>query len=296
MNSRLIYVVVLAFVSLPAEAQPTKRLPPLDDLSPFIGTADSPPQRATQESPLPLNSPTSESDVTLEEAKAWWALDSWIRPVVWDGGVEFGLSGTAGNSESVSVRAGANMEQKTDVDEFVWSVTYAKTNSDGLETQNYGILNTRYERFLGESRWSYFFKQQLTYDEFKAFDLRVVLNSGVGYRLLKTETIDWQGRVGAGVSHEIGGPDDSWVPEALFGTDLKWQMSKRQKLTLKCDYFPAWEDFGDYRVDTDFAWEILLNEAYDLHLKSSIIDQYDSTPNGAKPNDVNYAVLLLWKM
>ena len=78
------------------------------------------------------------------------------------------------------------MRGKTDLSEIRWDLTYAKTNADGVETQNFGILNAGYERFLGESPWTYFGKFQLNYDEFRAFDLRVVLNGGGGYRFIKS--------------------------------------------------------------------------------------------------------------
>ena len=243
--------------------------------------------------PEPIVTPAAEIP---EETLRWWSPGTWIHPVEWEGGIEFGLNGTAGNSESLSLRAAANAKRKTDLHEFTWDLTYAKTNSDGLETQNFGILNAGYERFLGESRWSYFIKQQLTYDEFKAFDLRIVLNSGVGYQFVKSDRLNWKGRFGAGASHEIGGPDNDWVPEALFGSEFDWKFSERQKLTSKVDYFPAWGSFNDFRIYSDTAWEVLLNEENDLNLKFSIIDQYDSTPNGSKPNDINYAILLLWKL
>jgi hypothetical protein len=29
-------------------------------------------------------------------------------------------------------------------------------------------------------------------------------------------------------------------------------------------------------------------------LKLSVIDRYDSTPQGARPNDLDYSTLLLW--
>ena len=33
-----------------------------------------------------------------------------------------------------------------------------------------------------------------------------------------------------------------------------------------------------------------------LSFKLSVIDRYDSTPDGRKPNDLDYALLLLWKL
>ena len=33
-----------------------------------------------------------------------------------------------------------------------------------------------------------------------------------------------------------------------------------------------------------------------LSLKVSAFDRYDSTPQGRRPNDLDYALLLLWKL
>ena len=41
---------------------------------------------------------------------------------------------------------------------------------------------------------------------------------------------------------------------------------------------------------------MLLDEATNMSLKLGIIDRYDSTPNGLKPNDLNYSLMLLWKL
>ena len=52
----------------------------------------------------------------------------------------------------------------------------------------------------------------------------------------------------------------------------------------------------DYRVISEFSWEVLLDEATNLSFKASVIDRYDSTPNNAKANDIDYAFLVLWQL
>ena len=104
------------------------------------------------------------------------------------------------------------------------------------------------------------------------------------------------GRFGAGTSREFGGPDERWVPEALFGLEYDYKISGCQNIYAKADYFPDWEDFDSYRLVTDVGWELLLDAESNLNLKISVIDQYDSTPNGAEPILLNYAILLLWKL
>ena len=46
----------------------------------------------------------------------------------------------------------------------------------------------------------------------------------------------------------------------------------------------------------DISWELVLDDVNNLSLKVGVIDRYDSTPNGAEPNDVDYSVLLLWSL
>jgi hypothetical protein len=65
---------------------------------------------------------------------------------------------------------------------------------------------------------------------------------------------------------------------------------------MKVDYFPEWEDFGNYRVVSDTGWEIDLDKPKNMSLRFTLNDRYDSTPNGVAPNLVNYAVLLNWKL
>lgn len=122
------------------------------------------------------------------------------------------------------------------------------------------------------------------------------LNSGIGYKFIDTETTKLKGRYGLGVSHEFGGVSDEWVEELVYGADFNRQLTKRQKLDLTIDYFPEWGNFDNYRMVTQFGWEVLLSEEHNLNLKLSVNDRYDSTPDGAKPNIINYGLLLLWKL
>jgi putative salt-induced outer membrane protein YdiY len=247
----------------------------------------SPAEEALPEEPL---------EEPVEEHPGWITPFAWVGAVEWDGGVELGINGAGGNSESLSLVAGANLARKTDLHEIKSDFKYLQTNSRGDETQHNAVLNAGYERFLGETRWAYFLKSNLFYDEFKAYDLRVVMNGGLAYLFIRTEAMKLKGRVGGGTSHEINGPDDAWAPEAVFGAEYEWEISDRQDLAVTFDYFPEWTDFRDYRFVTDLSWEVLLDAEANLSLKLSVNDRYDSTPNGARPNDLYYALMLLWKI
>ena len=118
----------------------------------------------------------------------------------------------------------------------------------------------------------------------------------MGYYWIRQDDANFVTRFGAGANKEIGAPiDDDWVAEAVFGFEGDKQLNSRNKLKAKVDYFPAWEDFSNYRLVADVAWEILLDDSENLSLKLAATDRYDSTPQGADPNDVFYSLLLLYK-
>lgn len=238
--------------------------------------------------------PQEVSDMAIDAV--WYEPGFWIGPTPWDAGVELGMNGATGNSESFSMQVGANAKRETDEDSLAVDLLYAKSSADSVETQNNAYLKGRYDHNVGDSPWTLFGVGTLTYDEFRAFDLRLAANGGVGYDLVRTDEVTVRGRFGGGASREFGGPEDQTVPEAVYGADYEHELTKRQKLRIQADYYPSWENYNDYRLVTDASWEILLDEETNLHLKISLIDRYDSTPNGSKPNDLNYAVLLLWKL
>ena len=272
----------------PAEMGPQQALPlpqPAADTAVAIGNPDQ--LQAIAAGDLPLQ----------EEHVAWYRNYPWLWLPMdgWTNSVEFGLNGTDGNSETTSIQTGADLERATETYTFTIDLNYQRTQSGSLETQNNGRLNADFDRLLGKSQWSAFTKLGLEYDEFKAFDLRLNINSGLGYYWVRTDQTTLATRFGAGTSKEIGGPDDSWVPEALFGLEASHQLTERQKVKAKLDYFPQWDAWSDYRMVTDVSWETLLDGVDNLSLKLAATNRYDSTPQGLKPNDLFYSALLLWK-
>jgi hypothetical protein len=119
-------------------------------------------------------------------------------------------------------------------------------------------------------------------------------DAGIGYAFVKNATTRLIGRAGPGFSHEIGGPDDSVVPEGVLGMEFEHCLSAHQKLVASSTYYPDISDWEDYRVNSKAAWELLVDPQWNLSLQLAVTDRYDSTPNGAKANDIDYSLLLLW--
>jgi putative salt-induced outer membrane protein YdiY len=226
----------------------------------------------------------------------WYQWSYWFGPAPWDMGMNFGLNGSEGENSTQSIASGAYLKR----DSVLWTldskINYNMTAANSIETQNNALLDARVDRKLDKSAWSLYILNQTLYDEFQPFDLRVSVNSGVGYKWVNTENFNLLGRFGAGASREFGGVQDVWAPEALLGLDYEYLISDRQRMTMKVDYFPEWENFNNYRVVSDACWEVDLDKPKNMSLRFTVNDRYDSTPNGVSPNLVNYAALLNWKL
>lgn len=257
-----------------------------------------PPDKTAEESP-PADSDGDllVDGIVVEEQSGWYRPVYWFGPAPWDSGLELGLNGSSGTSDSLSIQTGGYIKRESRFSKLDLDFTYNRTTSGGTETQNNAQFDARNDWLLDEnSPWTLFASGNAFYDEFQAFDVQTNANSGIGYRFIHRPGLELIGRFGAGASREFGGPDDDWVPEALFGAEYSQQFSASQKLYAKLDYFPEWEEFGEYRVVADAGWEIELVQPENLSLKISANDRYDSTPNGAEPHLVNYSVLLLLKL
>ena len=233
------------------------------------------PEAALSTAPLPLEKPCP-------------------PPKIWEGGVELGINGTDGNSESLNLRTGGKVKRKTDRNISSLDLDYHRNSNASAVTANRAFLEGRSEWLFPNSPFTWFVHGSADYDEFAAFDTRLAADTGLGYRFIKSDTTTLTGRVGAGVSHEINSPDERYVPEAVFGLEFEHKLSSRQKLSFSTEYTPAWEDFNDYRLYSKAAWEVLLDEVRHLSLKAAALDRYDSTPQGKKPNDIEYSLMLLW--
>ena len=272
---------------MPAEAGSSlERLPPIESTESF--------EQAPEIEPIAEG---VEIDVNLDPQwldLPWYRPRAWVTTRLWTPSLELGFNNSSGNTETLSLRVGASAKRETKRSVLDFDLNYTRAHANSVETENQALANTRHEWLFADSPWTLFWHGGLEYDEFKAFDLRLATDAGVGYRLIDTKTANVTGRFGSGVSHEIDSPDDRYVPEAVFGADFEWQLSKAQKMDINVEYRPDWSDFEEYRIVAGAGWEVILSADNNLSLKLSVIDRYDSTPNGRKPNDLNTALLLIW--
>lgn len=215
-------------------------------------------------------------------------------PKLWEGSFELGLAGSAGNTDKLNFRFGFDAKRKTESNVLSLDMDYHRDNTEGEQTAHRALADWRWEWLFCDSPWTWFVHGTTDYDEFQAFDVRVALDTGLGYQFIDTERTTLLGRFGAGASREIGGPEDDWVPELVFGSEFTHQLTERQKVSASMEYTPDVTAFEDFRVRSKASWEVLLDADSNLSLKLTVLDRYDSTPHGVEPNDIDYTMTLLW--
>lgn len=231
--------------------------------------------------------------IVVEEDAGWgqWGQKVWDP---WEGNVELGMNGTDGNTETFNIRAGMTAKHKTETFVRTLQFTTIQKSANGETTANTALLDGRLDWPMPNSRLNYFIHGLAEYDQFKAFDVRLSGDTGFGYEFIQNDMTTLIGRSGLAFSHEIGGPDTTIHPELLFGGEYKHKFNPTHSISAKIDYYPRVTEFTDFRLNSQVSWEIALKQAWGLSLKLSVIDRYDSTPQGKRPNDVDYSTLLLW--
>lgn len=272
-----------------------------------MATVDSKPiESTTLASPAGQLSTSTEltgKNVIASESGGWSRFGaSWDRLIPrrawlqgWDSQAELGLDGSSGNASTLGVHTGFESKRSTKFFDLELDLDYRQTRNRSTTTEDNGRITSEFDRLFNESPHSAFGKFGAEWDRFKAFDLRLNLNGGYGYHWIRTDETSFVTKFGAGASREIGAPSDQWIPEAVFGVESERKWSSRQRMKQKIEYFPAWEDFGNFRLVADFSWETSLDEADKLRLKFSMNNRYDSTPQGARRNDLYYSLILLYK-
>lgn len=224
-------------------------------------------------------------------------VDYWFGPAKWESSVELGINGQTGNTESLSLRSGGKIKRVGSATTTIADIIYARTTNNGVATQDNALSNAKIEWPFVNRRWHFFAKNGLEYDKFKDFGLRLWVSGGMGYQVVKTEDTQLTVELGSGFSKEFDSPDDAYKPEGAMTIQLDHKFNQRNSFEGKYEYYPEWEQFGEYRSISDVGYKILLDDSANLSLKFGVINRFDSTPGvDKKKNDTNYSILLLWKL
>jgi putative salt-induced outer membrane protein YdiY len=242
--------------------------------------------------PYPMTSPPGEMVIRLPKVEP----EEPKKNKIWSGSLQFGMDGVEGNSQSMNLRFGFDARVKTDLHALYLNADYSRIMSNYTITTNRSYSQGRYERIIQDTDWTIFEGATGEYDQFQPYVFRVTDYAGVGYWLFRTNVASLKTRFGGGFEHDFKGPRDTYYsPELIFGFDYERKISERQRLTAMLEYMPNVTDIQTYRLNTQAGWELLLDKETNLSLRFAVRNRYTSNPGAGKPNDFDYAALLMWK-
>jgi uncharacterized protein DUF481 len=220
-------------------------------------------------------------------------LPAWLRD--WKSSVEFGLSGSEGNTRRQAIRLYLQTNRKTERTETTLKSLFRMTSQQNSKDLSQLTLDARNDWLRpGPSDLRYFAEGKVEFDDAQPWDYRLSGFGGVGYIFIKDEKTTLVGRSGFGGSQRVGLPDDEFRAEAFLAADITHQISKLQSVKAGFQYLPDTATWSDYRLNADASWEMKIDPESDLYLRVGVANRFDSDPGSARKNDLDYFVNLGW--
>jgi putative salt-induced outer membrane protein YdiY len=212
----------------------------------------------------------------------------------WTGSFASGLNGTSGNSQSLDVNMTLNLNRVTDLKTTEILANYFYGSNATTTVTDRAFAQFRHERKCTTEKWSWYYQNALEWDQFKAFNYRIAMHSGMTYQVFNDDDASFKLRMGAGASKEVGSANEDWSPELQFGGDWDRKLTDTLKIFAKLDYYPNVSDFGDFRFNTNAGLDFLVDAPRNINFRMFALDRYDSTPPpGNNENDIDYGMALV---
>jgi hypothetical protein len=128
-------------------------------------------------------------------------------PSPWKFRVEFGASGSSGNTDQSDLHAAVSALYETEKRRFKAEGGWANAETDNERTKNQQFVAAIHDWFIKDSKWSFFVSGRKDWDDFQDWDHRASVGAGVGYAFVKRDDFELRGRVGLAATHE-------WVSSA----------------------------------------------------------------------------------
>jgi len=111
---------------------------PSHEILPFPADPEDPPVDPT--APMLLDDSAGSE---LAEPQGWRVPIVWLGPTPWETSIEFGLNGSTGTSESLSIHAGGHVLRESKFSKLDLDATYHRTTEGGAATQNDSQFDVR---------------------------------------------------------------------------------------------------------------------------------------------------------
>lgn len=253
---------------------------------------------ATADNKLVVTTATARESIALaetpairnaDEQRAWERLQHPGVFQLWSGFVDFGASMARGNAETTTMTTGVNASRVTTTDKTMlyFNQIYATATFDGeTSTAAQAIRGGwAYNRNLAPRVfWNLF--NDWEYDKFQDLDLRLVLGTGLGYNVVKTERTRFDLLGGGAYTHEeFSTPLSRNSGSIYWGNDWNYRITGNTAFKQSFRMFNNLTETGEFRINFDVGTVTALTKWLSFQVTYS--DRYLSNPVGDREkNDV----------
>lgn len=205
-------------------------------------------------------------------------------PGEWDLSLAMGFNLTQGNADTTLLTGQATALREIENDIYNLEFNGAFGKQDSVDTQRYVRGDAGYKRLLGDN-WYGTGSVGFLADQIADIDYRLLLNPGLGYFFIKSDTTTLNLESGPSyVFQKQGGAKDNFAAFRL-ANGYEWKFSETAKIFQTTEYLLNIEETNDSLINASFGIEASLTSK--LALVWAIRDRYDNLPApGLEKNDV----------
>jgi len=202
----------------------------------------------------------------------------------WAGGVDFGLTLTSGNSDTVLINLGLNLAKETSNTQQLAGLSYTFGDTDAGTVTD--VINGFYSWNKDASEKTYYgFRLEGLRDEVAEIDYRLQASALYGVYLIKNDNTTFALEAGPGYTVESLGDDDRNSAHLYVGQRWSHKYTDTTTFTQSLAIYAPFEDFEDFNFVFAIAVETKISE--NLNLRIAFTDTYTNTPaDGLEENDL----------
>jgi putative salt-induced outer membrane protein YdiY len=212
---------------------------------------------------------------------------------VWESTIAFGLTATAGNSDSALVTGNVLTHRKTPLDE--WTLGADAAYGEVASVKNNETLHgfVQYNHLFNE-RWYGYLRTDGLHDGIADVVYRLTLSTGAGYYFIKDKQTSLAGEAGPAVLYEKLDDEYHTYPVLRLAERYEHKFDDHARVWQNVEFLPPADSPRNFLVNAVIGVETTLTKR--LSLQTYVQDNYANEPApGFKDNDVKLVSALAVK-
>ncbi len=197
----------------------------------------------------------------------------------WKSTIGAGLSYSQTDDITLGANFSGSFTRNDENSKWNTSLKYIYNFDDNEVKDNFGVIQTNYERLLDEHPdWLWFTQGSFQYNETEAYKTRTKAFGGLGYLVSRTDNLKMLLKGGLGASKDRNGDSDV-IPRSLLGYSVDWAINDLVQLTSSGSIENDIGSYSEYLVVLELELTVTVSRLNNLGLYLTLRDEYDSNPS-----------------